>query len=117
MAKDRNTMAKRQREYEKRDKAARKREKREKRQAESSTMKPANPDISEGESQVLSIFQRYLMSAGKMLCLSSQEVESHRQSLSRLVEAGLLVTESFRGAYSLTSSGFDVMRKLSREST
>ena len=32
MSKDRNTMAKRQREFEKREKAARKREKREKRQ-------------------------------------------------------------------------------------
>ena len=34
MSKDRNTMAKRQREAEKRDKAARKREKREKRQSQ-----------------------------------------------------------------------------------
>ena len=104
-------MAKRQREAEKRDKAVKKREKREKRQA-LSTLTSNGIEITEDESQVLSIFSRYLMTTGKMLCLSGNELDAHRQSLQKLVEAGLLMAESFHGGYSLTPEGFDTMRKV-----
>ncbi len=115
MAKDRNTMAKRQREAEKRDKAARKREKRELRHTESAN-KISNMSAVDGQTRVLSIFRRYLMTTGQMLCLSGNELESNKNSLEQLVRDGLLIAETFKGGYSLTESGFDVMRNLSRES-
>lgn len=108
-------MAKRQREAEKRDKAAKKRQKREKRQT-LSTLSSNGIEISEDETRVLQIFSRYLMTAGKMLCLSGNELDSHRQSLGKLVDAGLMVAETFQGGYSLTTEGFDAMRKLASES-
>ncbi len=110
LAKDRNTMAKRQREAEKRDKALRKREKREQRQLQSS-------QGIEGENRVLKIFRRYLMTTGKMLCLSGPELESNQQSLDKLVADGALVAESFKGGYSLTALGFQRCESLSAASS
>ncbi len=107
-------MAKRQREAEKRDKAARKREKRENRQAQAPVTAESS-NVSDDETRVLRIFSRYLMSAGKMLCLSGPELVSHRESLDKLVDAGLLVPESYKGAYSLTNSGFEAMKRVSDE--
>lgn len=115
MAKDRNTMAKRQREAEKRDKAVKKRQKREKRQT-LSTLSSNGIEITEDETRVFQIFSRYLMTAGKMLCLSGNELDAHRQSLNNLVSSGMLVAETFQGGYSLTEEGFDAMRKLANES-
>ena len=112
MAKDRNTMAKRQREVEKRDKAAKKREKREQRQAHA-VLSAEGSVVSDDETLVLRIFSRYLMGVGKMLCLSGPELVSHRDSLDRLVDSGLLVAESYKGAYSLTHSGFEAMKRVS----
>lgn len=105
-------MAKRQREAEKRDKAVKKRQKREKRQI-FSTLKSNNVEITDDEMRVLQIFSRYLMTAGKMLCLSGNELDSHSASLGRLVNAGMLIEETFQGGYSLTVEGFDAMKKLS----
>ncbi len=107
-------MAKRQREADKRDKAAKKRQKREVRQT-FSALKSGGVEINEGQCQVLQIFRRYLMTAGKMLCLSGNELDAHRGSLNKLVSDGLLIAETFQGGYSLTDEGFDAMRKLALE--
>jgi len=118
-------MAKRQREAEKRDKAARKREKREQRQHQSSQSATQSGAINSsyantapadsGRSRVLSIFRRYLMSTGQMLCLSGHELEGNRQTLDQLISDGLLIAESFKGAYSLTETGYEAMRNLARD--
>ena len=68
--------------------------------------------VSEDETRVLKIFRRYLMTVGKMLCFSGQELASHRDSIDKLVSAGLLVPETYKGAYSLTPSGFEAMKSL-----
>lgn len=111
MAKDRNTMAKRQRETEKRDKAARKREKREQRQSQAA-FNQSLAEVTDDQTRVLSIFRRYLMTAGKMLCLSGNELDTNRDCLERLVGEGLLIAETFKGGYSLTPSGFEAMKRL-----
>lgn len=113
MAKDRNTIAKRQREVEKREKASRKREKREQRKQHPIGFEPTG-HVSQGEAKVLEIFRRYLMTAGKMLCLSAPEIELHNGSLSNMVQTGLLEVESFKGSYSLTDAGFQAMNNLGR---
>lgn len=107
-------MAKRQREAEKRDKAARKREKREQRQQQSSHHSSGTMVV-DGQTRVLNIFRRYLMGAGQMLCLSGNELEANRQTLDNLVRDGLLIAETFKGGYSLTESGFEAMRSLAGE--
>ncbi len=109
LAKDRISMAKRQREVEKRDKAARKRAKKESRQSQ------ATRDSSipfDGKSRVLSIFRRYLMTTGQMLCLTGNELDSNKQTLDELVTAGLLTSEPYKGGYSLTPSGYSAMQSL-----
>ncbi len=85
MAKDRNTMAKRQREVEKRDKAVRKREN-EKNVKRKSMLSADSSAVEDGQVRVLSIFRRYLMTTGQMLCLSGNEFESNKERLVKLVE-------------------------------
>jgi hypothetical protein len=113
MAKDRNTIAKRQREVEKREKAARKRVKREHRKT-SPGETATQLVLSHDENKVLSIFKRYLMTTGKMLCLSTVEIEQYSQSIANLVRDGFLVAEECKGGYSLTSAGFHAMVEMSQ---
>lgn len=49
------------------------------------------------------------MTPGKMLCLSKSDTETYDASLAELTRKGLLVQESFQGAYSLTESGYAAM--------
>ena len=68
--------------------------------------------LSDGELHVLAMFRKYLMSPGKMLCFSSQDLTSMKKSVDKLIQAGLLVSEDFKGGYSLTRSGYAAMRKV-----
>ena len=113
MGKDRNTMAKRQREVEKRQKAVDKRDKR--------TYRKNNPDgtpdlssreeakLSPSEINVLSIFRKYLMTPGQMLCLNNADLISMKTPLEKLVASRLLVPEASKGGYSLSRDGFEAM--------
>jgi len=106
MAKDQNTFAKRQREMEKKRKAEEKRERRAKKKNE--TDKSSEPNtlqssLSVAEESVLGIFQKYLMLPGKMLCLTSVDVETFKLPLSQLIKDGLLVSEVSRRLFSHTS--------------
>ncbi|MHB8899645.1 MAG: hypothetical protein ACYC6Y_12935 [Thermoguttaceae bacterium] len=77
--------------------------------------KPARPPVvlSRSEQAVLGVFRDYLMSPGKMLCFSSAGLQAFRMSLARLSEKGFLVPETFRGAYTLTETGFAAMKDCS----
>ena len=112
MAKDRNTMAKRQREVEKREKAARKLEKKETRKRERDKESCEALPLEGGEEQVLRIFSRFLMVPEKMLCISVAEVTTLLPSLESLIRSGLLRIEQFHGRYSLTHEGYQRMKKL-----
>ncbi len=117
MAKDRNTMAKRQREVDKRQKAKDKRDNRERKKTETTPVAEAEvvlrPEhLSEGEEHVLAMFRKYLMTPGKMLCLSTADILTMKKSLDKLVSAGLLIPEEFKGGYSLTRSGYDAMHAM-----
>ena len=68
--------------------------------------------LSTGEVSVLTLFRKYLMTPGRMLCLNHAEVGSMKRSLDKLIAAGMLVPESFKGSYSLTRSGFQAMNEL-----
>lgn len=113
MAKDRNTVAKRQREVEKKRKADEKRERRARRRRESDEPSgETSPDrLSPGELEVLSTFRSYLMAPGSMLCFGQAEREAFEVPLARMTDKGLLVAERFPGGYSLTRSGFAAMKK------
>jgi predicted transcriptional regulator len=119
MAKDRNTMAKRQRETDKRRKQDEKREKRIRRRTdeptENATLSNDLPRVSDGEANILAVFRKYLMTPGQMLCLSNTDAIAMQSSLDKLVSAGLLSPEDFKGGYSLTKSGFDVMKQLAAQ--
>ena len=115
MAKDRNTVAKRQREMEKKRKANEKRERRAKRKqqsedAESDGSEESSSPLSPAEHAVLSVFRKYLMIPGKMLCFNNADLESFARPLAELTSKQLLVVERFRGGYSLTESGFAAMQ-------
>ncbi len=66
--------------------------------------------LSPPECAVLAVFRRYLMSPGKMLCFTNPQLSSLQEPLAQLLGKGLLVQESFPGAYSLTETGFTAMR-------
>ena len=61
------------------------------------------------EKVVLNTFREYLMTPGKMLCLSSLDRDAYRTTLANLVAKKLLVAEQFRDGYSLTDTGFAAM--------
>jgi hypothetical protein len=118
MAKDRNTMAKRQREVQKRQKAMDKRINRTKKKSDTeptvaaSQVEVREQRLSQGEMSVLMMFRKYLMTPGKMLCLSVNDLASMKKSLDTLITAGLLVPEDFKGGYSLTRSGYEAMLEM-----
>jgi hypothetical protein len=113
MARDQNTVAKRQREMEKKRKAEEKRERRAKKKNETDESSGPNTlqsSLSVAEQSVLGVFRKYLMLPGKMLCLTSVDVETFKLPLAQLIKDGLLVSEKYQGGYSLTEVGFVAMR-------
>jgi uncharacterized protein YwgA len=50
------------------------------------------------------------MTRGQMLCFVGPYLEKHNLALQALANKGLLVKEQFKGAYSLTDAGFQVMK-------
>ena len=66
--------------------------------------------LSQAEQSVLSVFRRYLMTPGKMLCISGSQLEDFDVPLTQLSDKGLLVAESYHGGYSLTRAGFAAMK-------
>ena len=51
------------------------------------------------------------MSPGQMLCFSGPNFKQHKATLARMTDKELLVEEGFKGAYSLTQSGFAAMKE------
>ncbi|MCA9128513.1 MAG: hypothetical protein KDB22_15605 [Planctomycetales bacterium] len=68
--------------------------------------------ITAGEIRVLKIFRQYLMTPGRMLCLSNVGIDSMQAVLRKMIEAGLIVPDDFKGAYSLTRSGYEAMNRI-----
>lgn len=66
--------------------------------------------LSVEEHSVLIHFREYLMTPGKMLCISGSELDKFNTPLAQLSDKGLLVAESYRGGYSLTEAGFAAMQ-------
>ena len=80
----------------------------------SATISVAGSDVqlSAGEVNILGVFKKYLMTPGRMLCLNNTDIGTMKRSLDKLIAAGLLIPEDFKGSYSLTRSGFNVMNEL-----
>ncbi len=68
--------------------------------------------LSVGELNILAVFRKYLMTPGRMLCLNNTDIGTMKRSLDKLIAAGLLIPEEFKGSYSLTRSGFKAMKEL-----
>ncbi len=117
MSKDRNTFAKRQRETIRKQKADEKRDRRIKRKQqgdERPASQESNFGLSSAELAVLSVFAKYLMTPGKMLCFGSLDQKALGMPLSDLTSKGLLVRERFQGGYALTEAGFAAMQNRGR---
>jgi hypothetical protein len=56
------------------------------------------------------------MTPGVMLCFNGPHLAKHSSGLRSLTEKGFLVKESFRGGYSLTRAGYNIMRKRKSQS-
>lgn len=113
MARDQNTVAKRQREADKKRKAAEKRERRAKKKQEKlegDQAESSQSALSSGERAVLDVFRKYLMTPGKMLCFGTSDQDTLEEPLAQLTRKGLLVSERFQGGYSLTEPGFAAMK-------
>ena len=66
--------------------------------------------LSKSEKKVLRTYREYHITPGQMLCFSGQNLERYHATLELMSDKQLLVRESFKGAYSLTKSGFSAMR-------
>ena len=114
MARERNTVAKRQRAVEKKRKADEKRERRAKKKIMADeSCKPNEPQsvLSTAERALLSIFRKYLMTPGEMLCLGSSDLEAFKMPLVQWTNGGMLVADRYQGGYSLTEVGFAAMNR------
>jgi hypothetical protein len=114
MANDRNTVAKRQREMEKKRKADEKQVRRTQRKTEAAVAavetSGVSATLSRGECSVLRLFREFMMVPGKMLCLSKADAETYAAPLVCLIERKFLTPERFSGGYSLTTAGYVAMR-------
>ena len=116
MAKDRNAMAKRQRETEKQQRAQEKKERRDLRKleptGEGDAAFSARLELTPDEVEVLETFAKFLMPPDQMLCLSNADIPATRRALEKLIGRGLLTPNDFKGGYSLTVEGFTAMQQL-----
>lgn len=62
------------------------------------------------EQRVMRAFRRFLVRPGEMLCFYGPELKRYSPALRQLTEKEYLVKEQFKGAYSLTKSGFVAMK-------
>jgi hypothetical protein len=69
--------------------------------------------LSTAEQSVLKVFRQFLMRQGEMLCFQGPLWEKHKVSLRQMTERDLLFQESFKGAYSLTATGYEAMKTVS----
>ncbi len=70
----------------------------------------SQPILSSMERKILNVFRDYKMTPGKMLCFTGPDLEKFGVKLNQLTSMGLLMAEKRKGSYSLTESGFDVMK-------
>lgn len=120
MAKDRNSMARRQRETDKQKRAQEKQERRDQRKLEPTEDGAAELprfELSPDETDVLDTFAKFLMPPDQMLCLSNSDIPATRRALEQLIGRGLLTANDFKGGYSLTVDGFTVMQQLRNDRT
>jgi hypothetical protein len=61
------------------------------------------------EQTALSVFRKYLIEPGQMLCFHGPSLEEHGESLRQLTAQGMLTKDKFDGGYSLTRAGFAAM--------
>jgi len=73
-------------------------------------------DLSKKELGVLRIFRQFLMAPGLMLVINSPQLKTYRTAINALIEKDLLVKEQFKGGYSLTDGGFEVMKIVATDS-
>jgi hypothetical protein len=59
---------------------------------------------------VLQAFRQFMVAPGQMLCFSGPELAKKKAALQQLTQKGLLVEETFKGAYTLTRAGFDAIK-------
>lgn len=87
------------------------------RSSENSSLPGQEPyQLTTAEKSLLSIFRKFLVRPGEMLCFDGPTLDRHRRALSHLTEQGLLIKERFRGAYTLTPTGFAAMTDRQRNS-
>lgn len=71
-------------------------------------------NITPAEQAVFATFRQFLMTPNRMLCFYGPVLEQNQAALKRMTELELLVKETFKGAYSLTSSGYHAMKACAR---
>ena len=110
---DRNTIARRKRGTDGKHAAKKKRERRASRKHDAGkrlALDGSDLCLSPAEHAVLTVFRKWLMTPGKMLCFSRADLDTLKMPLSQLASKGLVVKERFKGGYSLTKTGFDAMK-------
>lgn len=65
--------------------------------------------LSTNERATLRAFRTFSVTPGVLLCFHGTELKLRQASLTTLADKGLLITERFPGAYSLTEQGYAVM--------
>ena len=65
--------------------------------------------ISASEKDVLQVFRSYKITTGELLCFSGPNLQKHEAGLKKLAVRKMLIKERFKGAYSLTASGYEAM--------
>ena len=68
--------------------------------------------LSKVEVRVLTTFRQYMIRPGQMLCFDGQSFKKNRRALKILSDRGLLIEETFKGAYTLTEDGFRAVQKM-----
>lgn len=117
MPKDRNSMAKRQREMDKQRRTQDKKDRREQRKldpagGDEDSSRTPHFELSADEVEILQTFAEYLMPANQMLCLSNTELPATKRAIEKLIGRGLLISNDFKSGYSLTDEGFEAMQRL-----
>ena len=66
--------------------------------------------LTKTEQRVMKTYRKFLMTPGQMLCFYGPDLKQNENALANLTNRDMLVKERFKGGYSLTQDGYDLMK-------
>jgi len=66
--------------------------------------------LTKSEQRVMRTYRKFRVTPGQMLCFYGPDLKQNENALANLTNRDMLVKERFKGGYSLTEEGYELMK-------